>query len=289
MSRYLHDLVLRSLGQVSGANPRPVTRYETVRQSAAAELTESRQEPSGMNAPLNDEPSFREPLSWFSHPGTDVRFIEDVVERGRQSDASLEREAGSGSIGARRGVQGGISGETIGEDDGIRGTRAVRARRPLDSTRVSGRLSTSLPEGREAPSEGVDGLVAPAPRSNALLPERAEPRADQKAPRPESTSGVRNSQGQPAAEESHPPSGRAQEGLSDALRPTVGELSFQHVRREVTVPPVGARLPVVQIRIGRIEVRAVASPILPPSKKVGEPPRSSMPLDQYLRRRSREA
>jgi hypothetical protein len=46
---------------------------------------------------------------------------------------------------------------------------------------------------------------------------------------------------------------------------------------------------VVQIRIGRIEVRAVEQPVSVPSKKVVEPPRSSVPLDQYLRRRSREA
>jgi hypothetical protein len=69
----------------------------------------------------------------------------------------------------------------------------------------------------------------------------------------------------------------------------MGEVSFRRVHREVMAPPVGGRPPVVQIRIGRIEVRAVEQPVQAPRKKVVEPQRSSLPLDQYLRRHSREA
>jgi hypothetical protein len=77
-----------------------------------------------------------------------------------------------------------------------------------------------------------------------------------------------------------------QEIVSHSLRPTMKEGSIQHVQNRATEQPNGARPPIVQIHIGRIEVRAVAPPAPALSKKNVEPLRSSMPLDQYLGRRS---
>ncbi|HJT94872.1 MAG TPA: hypothetical protein VJ777_23545, partial [Mycobacterium sp.] len=77
-----------------------------------------------------------------------------------------------------------------------------------------------------------------------------------------------------------------QEVLNHSLRPTMKEGSIQHIQSRATGQPNGARPPIVQIRIGRIEVRAVAPPAQVLSKKNVEPLRSSMPLDQYLGRRS---
>ena len=79
---------------------------------------------------------------------------------------------------------------------------------------------------------------------------------------------------------------RSQEVLSDSLRPTLNEVSFRSVHGDMIAPPTEARALVVQIRIGRIEVRAVEPPVPAPNKKLVEPLRSSVSLDQYLRRRS---
>jgi hypothetical protein len=100
---------------------------------------------------------------------------------------------------------------------------------------------------------------------------------------------MRNRAVQPATVERNPPSVRSQDVLSDSLRPTLNEVSLQPVRGEMIAPPTEAGPPVVQIRIGRIEVRAVEPPVSAPNKKLVETPRSSVSLDQYLKRRSQEA
>jgi hypothetical protein len=100
---------------------------------------------------------------------------------------------------------------------------------------------------------------------------------------------MRSREVQTAIVKSHPPSVRPQDVFGDLLRPTLNKVSFEPARGEMITAPTEARAPVVRIRIGRIEVRAVAPPVSAPNKKLVEPPRSSVSLDQYLKRRSQEA
>lgn len=74
----------------------------------------------------------------------------------------------------------------------------------------------------------------------------------------------------------------------DPIRPTLRETLFHRMRSEGPVSTAVEQPPVVQIRIGRIEVKAFHPSATAPVRKVLEPPRSSLPLDQYLRRRVRE-
>jgi hypothetical protein len=74
----------------------------------------------------------------------------------------------------------------------------------------------------------------------------------------------------------------------DTMRPTLAEALFQRTHGEGPVSRAMDGPPIVRIQIGRIEVKAVHQPATAPGRKVAEAPRSSLPLDQYLRRGLRE-
>lgn len=261
MSRYLKNLVMRSLGELSGLSPRPVARHEFVRQNAVAEFMESTQ-----------ERSFRDLSSWTSPIETDTSPAEGDIERSRQTDARLPSESGRESIKKRRQNQPGISDEKSDKGEITRKTQVD----PVRST-------------HDVSQEEAAKRVSSVPRPDTVVSDRRESSTTPRAPRSEVLPVMRSREVQPATQKSHPPSVRHQDVLNDSLRPTLHEVSFQPVHGDMIAPPTEARAPVVQIRIGRIEVRAVEPPVPAPNKKLVEPPRSSVSLDQYLRRRSQEA
>lgn len=263
MSHYLKNLVRRSLGESGGLNPRPATRYESVRERAAVEFPESAQ-----------KPSFQDFLSRISPIETEAVHVESIIERGRQTDASLPSEPRRDEYGCElirrtRQNQSGLFGEETDGEEIAKKTLGDPSR-PL----------------HEVSEEGAAKLVSHVPRPNTAVSDHHEASA---APIAESLPALHGGAIQPAAVESHPPSARLQDVPSDLIRPTLREVSFQPVRGEIIAPPHEARAPIVQIRIGRIEVRAVEPPVPAPSKKLVEPSRSSVSLDQYLSRRSPEA
>lgn len=261
MSRYLKNLVMRSLGELSGLRPRPAARHEFVRQNAVVEFMESTQ-----------EQPFRDRSSWTSPTETDTSPAEGDIERGRQTDARLPSESGRESIRKRRQNQPGIFDEKSGEGEVTRRTQANPVRSTYNVSR-----------------EEAAKRVSSVPRSDTAVSDRRETSTAPLAPRSEVLPVMRSRQAQPATPKDHPPSVRHQDVLSDSLRPTLNEVSFQPVHGEMIAPPTEVQAPIVQIRIGRIEVRAVEPPVPAPNKKLVEPPRSSVSLDQYLRRRSQEA
>jgi hypothetical protein len=289
MSRYLQDLVMRSMGEVGGLIPRPLNRYETVRQGGAPEPTEAIQETEGMNVPLDNGRSYQDVSSRTVLPMTEAGPTEDVLQPGEQTDAHPRNDLGGESLEVRRPTQPGISGERIADADFPKDERAVAARRPVDKMQVSRHSSVIRPASDTIPSQEVDGAVAHGPQTNVALPERGKLRTTERAKQGEAAPRTRNGVDHPVDKEHMPSLAKAEGMSSDPLRPTMGEVSFRRTHREEMVPSVRERQPVVQIRIGRIEVRAVEQPVPAPSKKVVESPRSSLPLDQYLRRRSREA
>jgi hypothetical protein len=214
---------------------------------------------------------------------------EDVLQPGEQTDTHPRNDLGGESIEARRPAQQDISGERNDEADVTKDERASAAGRPADKMQVSRHSSAIRPASDTIPSQEVDGAVAHGSQTNVASPERGELRTTERAKQGEAAPRTRNSADHPVDKEHMPSLAKAEGMSSDPLRPTMGEGSFRRTHREEMVPSVGERPPVVQIRIGRIEVRAVEQPVSVPSKKVVEPPRSSVPLDQYLRRRSREA
>jgi hypothetical protein len=288
MSRYLQDLVMRSLGEVGGLMPPPLNRYEAVRQGGAPEPTEAIQETEGMNVPLDNGRSFQDVSSRTVPPMSESGPTKDVVQPSGQTDAHTRNDPGRESTEARRPDLQGISVERIDDVDVTKDERALAARRPMDSTQVSRHSSEIRPVSGTILSQEVDGAAAHAPQAIVASPKRRELRTTEKAEQTESSPRTRNG-ADDLVDKEHPPLlAKAQEVLSDPLRPTLGEVSFRRLYHEETVPSAGERPPVVQIRIGRIEVRAVEQPVPAPSKKIVDPPRSSLPLDQYLRRRSRE-
>jgi hypothetical protein len=276
MSRYLQALVMRSLGDRSGLSPRPVTRYESARQSGTAEPEGSMQEQAGMDVSLGYERPVQGPLSRPSPIGTDVRPLEEAIQRGRQNDVSVSNEAGRQSIEQRRRNQSGNSGE--------RQTGAVH--RQVEAAQVPDDSGRSRSIGRTVRVEGVVGSVDPVLRRDVTSLDGREAPATSMTQRSEFLPGISDSTDQPTTVKNHPSARRPPEVLSNSLRPTMREVSGRQVRGEATGQPIGARPPVVRIHIGRIEVRAVSPPAPASSKRLVEQPRSSMPLDQYLRRRS---
>ncbi len=266
MSPYLKNLVRRSLGEADGLSPRPETRYESVRERAAGEFSESMK-----------KPSFQDFSSRISPIETETVHVESIIERDRQTDASLPSEPRRDEFGRElirrtRQDQSGLFGEeTDGDEIAKKGLGYPY--RPL----------------HEVSEEGAAKFVSPVPRQNTAVSDHREASAAPIAQRSESLPALRGGTIQPATVERHPPSARPQDVSSDSIRPTLREVSFQPVRGEMIAPPREARAPIVQIRIGRIEVRAVEPPVPAPSKKLVESPRSSVSLDQYLRRRSPEA
>lgn len=259
MSHYLKNLVMRSLEESSGLNPRPATRYESVRQNPVAEFPESTQ-----------ERSFPDLLPWTAPIETAVSRVENIIERRGQTGESLPSEPGRESIRKRRQNQSGLLVEKSDEGEITKRTSADLAR-PL----------------HEVSQEGAAELVSSVPRPNTALSDHAAGAAP-RAQRSETLPGMRSRAVQQATVKSHPPSAGFQEVSSDLLQPTLNKVSFQPARGETITAPTEARAPVVQIRIGRIEVRAVAPPVSAPNKKSVEPPGSSVSLDQYLKRRSQE-
>ena len=260
MSHYLKNLVMRSLGESSGLNPRQATRYESVRQNSVAEFPESTQ-----------ERSFQDLSSWTAPIETDVSHFESIIERRGQTGESLSSELERESIRKRRQNQSGLFGEKSNEGEIIKRTPADPARPP-----------------HEVSQKGTAELVSSVPQPNNAMSDH-EASATPRAQRSEALPGMRSRAVQPATVKSHPPSVRPQDVFGDSFRSTLKEFSFQPARGEMITLPTEGRGPVVQIRIGRIEVRAVAPPVSAPNKKLVEPPRSSVSLDQYLKRRSQEA
>ncbi|HSE59391.1 MAG TPA: hypothetical protein VLA99_11865 [Nitrospiraceae bacterium] len=288
MSRYLQDLVMRSLGEVGGLIPRPLNRYEAARQGGAPELTGAIQTTEGTDVSLEYGRSFQDASPRTCPPMTDVGPTEDVVQPGRQTDAHPRKDHGGQSIEVKRPARRGISGERIDEIDVTEDDHAHAPRRPMDPTQVFRHSSAIRPVNHEVPLQERDGAVTQAVQVTVVSLERPGFSTSQKTEQLESLPGKRSGTDYPEAMERLRPSVRPQEVSSDSLWPTLGEVSFRPPHREETVPSVRERPPVVQIRIGRIEVRAVEQSAPAPSKKIVEPPRSSLPLDQYLRRRSRE-
>lgn len=267
MSRYLQDLVSRNVGDGRGLTPRPRTQYEPARQSAAAEVTESTHERVAGNASLASD------QSRLSIPSSELlenygSHITEVIEHGPQSHNRREKHHFEG---------------TDGNDEGRDGTPYAHNYTDQDSS-ASGRISGNRSiiqrgNGKDRLNEGADSVRPDSATSNlqkarATVPaflQGVELKTNPIAP-PGIEKGVRVMS--------------QQEIVSHSLRPTMKDGSIQHVQSRATGQPNGARPPIVQIRIGRIEVRAVAPPAPALSKKNVEPLRSSMPLDQYLGRRS---
>lgn len=296
MSRYLQGLVMRSLGEAGGLVPRPMTRYETVRHGSGPDLTERIHTMEGMNGPLEYGRLFQAASSQTIQPMTEIGRTEDVVQPGGQTDAHSRNDPGGASTKTRRAIRPGIPSEGIEDVEVWKDERAVTVRRPMEQTRTSRHVDEIRPMNREIPSEEGDGAFAHAAQATVASPEREGLRATERAELAESAPPMRNGVDQPV-DQNHsvqknppPPLVRDQERSSDPLRPTLGEVSLRRLdRQQETTASVGERPAVVQIRIGRIEVRAVEQPVPVSNKKVAEPQRSSLPLDQYLRRRSREA
>ena len=280
---------MRSLGEAGGLIPRPLNRYETARQGGPFEMPEAGQAMDGIDMSLDYGRSFRDASLRTVPTMTEAGLTEDVVQPGGQTDALPRNDPGEESIEVRRSTQRGISGERIDNVDVTKDEPTVAARRPMDKTQVSRHSSAVRPVSGRIPSQGVDGAAAHGPQANVASPERRELRTTERAEQAESSSRTRNDTDDLIDKEHPPLLVKAKQISSDPLRLTLGEGSFRGPHHEETVPSAGERPPVVRIRIGRIEVRAVEQPVPTPSKKVVEPPRSSLPLDQYLRRRSREA
>ena len=264
MSRYFQDLVSRNVGDGRGLTPRPRTQYETVRQAAASEVTESTQEREAGNASLaSDQSRLGIPSSALLE--NHAPHITDVIGHGPHRNSRREKHHLEG---------------TDGNDEGSDGT--PHAHNYTDqassaSARTSGNRSPiQRGDGKNRLSEGVDTVRPDSAR--AVLPKA---RAPVPAFRQEAELKT-NPIAPPGIEKGM----RVMPVLNHSLRPTMKEGSIQHIQSRVTGQPNGARPPIVQIRIGRIEVRAVAPSAPASSKKDVEPLRSSMPLDQYLGRRS---
>ena len=252
MSRYLQHLVMRNLGEAPGLRPRPATRYESVRQGDLAGFPESM-----------EERSFKDFMSCTSPIETDISHIENIIDRGRQTD-------GLEWLRKRPQSQSGLFGEKIVEAE-------ITMKTPSDPARPP----------HEVSQDGGVKLALSVLGPNTTLSDDPEASASPMAQPSKALSGMRGRAVQPAAVKSRPSSEGRQGVFSDSLRPTLKGGSFHPVRGEMIMPPTEARAPVVQIRIGRIEVRAVEPSA--PSKKLSESPRSSLSLGQYLRRRSPEA
>lgn len=279
---------MRSLGEGGGLIPRPSNRYETVRQGRAPELMGAIHTTEGTDVSLEYGRAFQGASPRTCPPMTDVGPTEDIVQPGGQTDAHHRKDHGGESIEVGRQIQWEISGERVNEVNATKDEHGLAPRRPMDPTRLFSHSTPSRPVSRAIKSQEEDGAVTHAPQADVTSPERrgwdTSHDTEQRESLPETSSGA----GYPEAKESLRPPVRGQAGSSDLLQPTLGEVSFRPLHREGTVPSGGGRPPVVQIRIGRIEVRAVEQSASAPSKKIVEPPRSSLPLDQYLRRRSRE-
>lgn len=267
MSRYLQDLVSRNVGDGRGLTPRPRTQYETAKQSAAAEVTEFTQARVAGNASLASH-QLRLGITSRELPENYGPHITDVIGHGLQRNSGREQHHLEG---------------TGGNDEGSDGTPHAHNFTDQDSTasaRTSDNRSTiRRGNGKDRLSEVGDTVRSDSASSNlkktrATVPafrQEAKLKTNSLAP-PGIEQGV---QGMPQ-----------QEIVRQSFRPTMKEGSMQHVQSRATGQPSGAQPPIVQIRIGRIEVRAVAPPAPALNKKNVEPLRSSMPLDQYLGRRS---
>ncbi|MGC4095984.1 MAG: hypothetical protein QM706_02620 [Nitrospira sp.] len=267
MSRYLQDLVSRNVGAGRGLAPRPKTQYETVRQTSATGVTGSTQEGIAGNATLSSDRALPD-LPSSGLPENNTPHITGVIGRGRHRDNRRVKSQSEGSEGNDEG------------GDGIPHARNYTDQDSSASERTSyDRNTIQRGNGKDRLNEGGD-FVRPNSAPSNLHKARA------------TVPAFRLEAELKASAIAHPGAEKGmrvmpqQEIVSHSLRPTMKEGSIQHVQSRAAGQPIGARPPIVQIRIGRIEVRAVAPPASLLSKKNVEPRRSSMPLDQYLGRRS---
>lgn len=289
MSRYMWDLVMRSLGEVGGLSPRPLNRYEPGQWGGASESTDVIQEMNGMGLPLESGRSFPDDLSRTVLPMMDAGPAEIVVHPARQTDTYARDDRAERLVEGRWLAQQEISGERNDEADVAKAERTPQAGRPASPTRISGHSNGIQVMNLQIPPQAEASASAQRPPAQVASPERRDRRMTESVEEGASSDGTRSGARRSLGNEQLPSPVTTRPRSSDPLEPTLGDLSVRDVRREATAPPVAKRPPVVQIRIGRIEVRAVEPPVSAPSKKVVEAPRSSVPLDQYLRRRTREA
>lgn len=287
MSRYLQSLTMRSVGEGNGLSPRPLGRYETVQPSHPAELTESTEEQIGMKASLENEHSIQNISPWISLSPADVSHVGNGGVRGKGTDGKSPDEVGREVIGKRQHKQSGINGEESSEGEAVNEVQTGAVRPPAVLTQASRESSRLLSEHHQISVKGTPEIVPSVSRLDAPTPDCREVRTATSGQWPGSLTSDRA--GQAAAEEGPSSLVKTQERLRELLRPILEQGAFQQRCREATGPPIKAQPSVVNIRIGRIEVRAIAPPISASSKKLVETPRSSMPLDQYLKRRSQEA
>lgn len=168
---------------------------------------------------------------------------------------------------------------------GVARQETKRGHLPVESKWGPDVVQTVRPVSGEVRSSARERTVADGPRVEVSSSDRPAWPAPAQSSQPDVRSATYDKSPKPPVDEAR----SAQPLRADSSRPTLGELSAQTFRRTDPVSPVGERPPVVHIRIGRIEVRAVEQAVPASRKRVVESPRSSLPLDQYLRRGSRNA
>ncbi len=269
MSRYLQSVVMRSRGEGSRLMPMPrsYTRYGTI-------LSDGSENGSGFSRGLEDE---ERPMG------------AGLVSRDARRDAAFSRRPADVPSREPGGRSVGEDGESVQRPNGkdrdqrVGGNenRHASAGDPpaVPQTHRADRVRRSVSIGKPAwqplqnevisvPFAGTEPLDGPArhihesARGDTSLSKQGR--------------GVTQVQMQPEARS------------VDRMRPTLAEALFQRTQGEGPVSRAMDGPPIVRIQIGRIEVKAVHQSAAPPGIKVGEAPRSSLPLDQYLRRGLRE-
>lgn len=275
---------MRSLGEGGGLIPRPVTRYEDVRHGDGRAPAECLRTAEPREARMDDELPSPDAASRTSATTREHASIEDLDHPEGRSATPLRGALEQESIVASRRAPRGIAGEEIGVAER---ERAVVAPRSADRHQTVSR-SVAIPHPAREVSPEEARTASDERHATIASFEGPTRRAGLEPEAPNPSFGMGDGDDRPV-EKDRPRSRVRTQGMPlDPMEPILGEASFRHPSREATEPSVVERPPVVRIRIGRIEVRAVEQPALVPGKKISEPPRSSVPLDQYLRRRSRE-
>lgn len=275
MSRYLQHLVMRSLGEGGGLMPRPRTLYETV-------------QADNIRGPSGPIPSL-ENVDGVIAPGTGSRDAVSGISPAMQPHKSAANDVSSHPL----------DGVLPAEPGDLNPREADQPVLQQDHAKTSPHIGRTT---ERRPLAGYPPADAPHPSfGNQVGPfeskevtRRLDARGEEQVPQENigkesgeisvAMQGRRTEQTAISASFPIQPPARS----VDPIHPTLGETRFHRMRGEVPAPTSGEWPSVVQIRIGRIEVRAVEQPAPVPTKKVVESPRSSLPLDQYLRRRGRE-
>lgn len=268
MSRYLENLVIRNLSGGNRLMPPPRTLYESGQSSSIPRPSDSIRSLENMNGAIDAE-----------------RLTRDAavgVNLAIQADKSTPNDVASHQL------AGGLATEPGDINTSEAGQPVLEQDRngiaPQVGSTVTERLFADFPS-VDAPQPSLGNQIEPfVQKEVAHLHCAGAGLIEERVPQ----ENLRQESGESFVAM---PGRRAEQMTASAsvqTHPTLGEMLLYRMRGEGSPSTAMEQPPVVKIHIGRIEVKALHPPTTVPSRKSGEAPRSSLSLDQYLRRRVRE-